>query len=144
MNTKKAIKFTTASCLIAATLVALPATVLAQDSDPKYEKLMKDLGDTNKKLRPAIQSKNADDAAALGAHLVEIYKETVPFWEKRKAEDAVGFAKESLAAATDLTAAAKAGDWTKASDAGKTLGKNCKACHEAHREKDADGKNKIK
>ena len=77
--------------------------------------------------------------------MARAYKQMAGFWKTRKAaEDAVKWSDDSAAAATATVAAVRAGDWEKVKSSWDGVGKNCKACHDKHREKLDDGSYKIK
>jgi len=129
------------AALLASSISALSADAL---DEKQFQKLMKEVGDTTKRVKPGIESKDADQLNKDAARLAEIYKQTVPFWQHRKVDDAAKWSQESAAAASALALAAKAKDWDKATQHFRELGKNCKACHDAHREKLEDGSSRIK
>ena len=130
-----------------AALVAFSSTALraADALDEKgFAKEMKLVGKAAKGFKANLESKNAaaveKDAAAVAA----AYDAMTGFWKARKADDAVKFSSDSAEAAKATAAAAKAGDWDKVNASWKTVGQNCKGCHDKHREKLDDGSYKIK
>ena len=132
---------------IAATLVlTMPPKLRAEDmpDEKGYQKLMKEVGKIGKGFKQNVQDKNDKQVAADATRLADIFKEATPFWASRKADDAVKSSQESVEAAQAMAAAAKDGDWDKVRTANQSMGKNCKVCHDAHREKLEGGGFKIK
>ena len=127
-------------------LFAHASPILAADAlDEKgFQKLMKEAGDIAKRFKGNQEQKNGAELAKDTGRLAEIYKATTPFWKNRKVDDAAKWSGESETSARAAAVAAKAGDWDKVkTDLGATM-KNCKNCHEAHREKLDDGTYRIK
>ena len=91
-----------------------------------------------------LPTKTGDEVASNAEELVKLYGSMHQFWVQRNVEDAVKWTDEGKAAATELAAAAKAGDTAKAESAFKAVGGTCRSCHTAHREKLPDGTYKIK
>ena len=92
------------------------------------------------KLNPKTGTEAVGNAEQLG----KVYENMIAFWRQRNAADAVKWSEEGKAASTQLASAAHSGDAEAASAAFKALGGTCRSCHQAHREKTADGKYKIK
>jgi cytochrome c556 len=113
-------------------------------NDEGFQKLMKEVGSHTKKFKNAIQAQDGPGLSKSAARVAEIYKQMSPFWTARKADDAAKWSDESAAAATQLAVAAQKGDWTQVKVANQGIMKNCKACHDAHKEKLPDGSSKIK
>jgi hypothetical protein len=123
-------------------LAAVCAVMYAQD-DAAYEKAMKALGKDSGMVRKADPKTGAEIAAA-AERMASAYETSHDFWTKRGGADAVKWSDDGKAAAVELASAAKAGDAGKAGSAFQKLGATCKQCHDAHREKLADGTYKIK
>ena len=123
-------------------LAVFSAAVSGQD-DAQLQDLMKATNTEMGVLRK-IDAKTGPDAAASAEKLSAIYEKVTAFWTAKNVPDAVKISGEGKTAADSLVAAVKAGDSEKASAAFKTLGGTCRPCHEAHREKAADGSYKIK
>lgn len=123
-------------CLIAVGL--LPA----QD-DAELSKAMKTIGKSMNNLK-GMETKTGPEAVANAEKLVASYQTTATYWSAKSVDDASKWTQESLTHAQDLLAAAKAGEQDKAAAAYKDLGGGCRTCHEAHREKLADGSYKVK
>jgi cytochrome c556 len=129
----------TALTLLAA-LTAL--SLLAATPEEAHHASLKTAGSSMRPLRGAIEAKNNAEAAAIAGKVATAFAEVEKFWIKRKAEDAVGFARTAIASATEIKTAAEAG--TDAMAAFSKLGGTCKGCHDSHREKLEDGTYKIK
>jgi cytochrome c556 len=91
-----------------------------------------------------LEKKTGPESVAQAEKIGGIYENMIGFWRQRNAEDAVKLSADGKAAAVELASAANADDADKAVAAFNRLGGTCKACHDAHREKTADGKYKIK
>ena len=108
---------------------------LGQSADEaEYGKWMKTVNATMGSMRTNIQEKKADETAKGAATLVEAFKKSEEFWKGRKKDDAVEWSKKSWTAASEVEAAAKAGDFDKAGTALRAVFPNCQACHTAYRE----------
>lgn len=130
------------TCLLGLSL-ALASLLSAQDTDPKFQQWMKTTAAEMGSLRKN-EAKTGPEAAASAEKLSAIYAEMGAFWTARNATDAAKLSEEGKSGADALAAAAKAGDADKAGAAFKQIGGTCKGCHEAHREKSAEGAYKIK
>ncbi len=120
-------------------------TIIASEKPPEtYQKNMKDTNAAARSLKDNIDAKNWDGAAADAAKLKTLFGNTLEFWQKRNAEDAVTAAKSGATAATDLETAAKAKNADGVVAAQKALNGTCKTCHDAHRERLPDGSSEIK
>ena len=117
------------------------AFLLSAQDDAELSKSMKSLPKAMGVLR---DNKVGPDAAASAEIIQQVFASTESFWEKKGTTDALKWTQEAKAAAGDLAVAAKAGDAEKAGAAFKTVAGSCRSCHEAHREKAADGSYKIK
>ena len=124
----------------------LGRTVRAADAldEKAFQKLMKEVGDTSKRFKKNQDEKNGAQMTKDAARLAEVYKQTAGFWKNRKVNDAEKWSQEAEAAATATASAAKAEDWDKVKTHLQGLMKNCKSCHDAHREKLDDGSYRIK
>ncbi|MBC8001255.1 MAG: cytochrome c [Opitutaceae bacterium] len=133
--------------LLCGAIGLLPNSNLIAADSPDLEnfaKGMKRIGKFNKEQKADLEAKSADKIAKDTAEVAKIYTDMVGFWKARKVEDATKWSEESAAAATAASAAAKAGDWDKVKASVGAVTKNCKGCHDAHREKLDDGSYKIK
>ena len=105
---------------------------------------MKTAGAANGSLRKSIAVKDGAETAATAEKLAAAFKPMQAHFEEHKMEDGIKFAATVNKASMNLAAAAKAGEWDKASDELKTIGAQCQGCHAAHREKLPDGSYKMK
>lgn len=111
---------------------------LGDEATEQFQALMKPAAGANAALQKALQ--NDLSAAATSAGEVKAKFHAIEqFWAKRGTADAQTFAKNIQQAAEKAEAAAKAGQKEEAVAAAKTIGANCQGCHQAHREKAADG-----
>jgi hypothetical protein len=123
-------------------LLALSVAGLGQDV-AEYQPLMKAGASANGMLQKAAEA----DLAAVASSAAEVqgaFQKIEQFWAKHKVADAQQFAQNVQKAAGEAEAAAKAGNKEQAVAAAKQIGANCQGCHQAHREKGADGKFVIK
>src|SRR6185436_20295555 len=87
-------------------------SLLAQSpEEAEYGKWMKTINATMGSMRTNIQEKKADETAKGAATLVEAFKKSEDFWKGRKKDDAVEWSKKAWTAASEVEAAAKAGDF---------------------------------
>jgi cytochrome c556 len=105
---------------------------------------MKTAGAANGSLRKTIAAKDGPETIATAEKLAAAFKTVQAHFEEHHMEDGIKFAQTANHASMELAAAAKAGEWDKASDELKTIGAQCQGCHAAHREKLADGSYKMK
>jgi cytochrome c556 len=133
--------------LLGITLFAFSLTRLhaAETLDEKqFQKLMKVVGKVAKEFKGNLEAKNGAVIEKDATAAADAYKQMAGFWKARKADDAVKWSEESATGAAATATAAKAGDWDKAKASWGAVGKNCKGCHDAYREKLPDGGYKIK
>ena len=112
--------------------------------EKSFQKLMKEVGKTSKSMKDNATTKNAEVVQKDATRVAEIYTQMAGFWKARNTEDAVKWSTESATAAKAAAAAAKAGDWELVKTSWGGVGKNCKACHEKHQDKQEDGSYKFK
>jgi cytochrome c556 len=112
--------------------------------EKQFQKLMKEVGGVAKRFKDNAQAKNGANIEKDATRTAAIYTQMTGFWKGRQAEDAAKMSEASAAAATATAAAAKAGEWDKVKASWGAVGKNCKDCHDKHREKLEDGGYKIK
>lgn len=113
-------------------------------SDEDYSKAMKQIGPTFMNLQKDNASMNHAQGAKDAQMLADWFKQVQTYWEAKKVEDAVGFAKSAAAAADATVKASASMDMATLGDAQKTLAGACQSCHSAHRERLPDGSFKIK
>jgi hypothetical protein len=134
-----------------AAAIALGATLAVQAqgmkttimSEADYSTNMKEVGSTNGGLRGAGAAPT-DDHVKGAQRLNVIFKDVQAYWEGKKVDDAIGFAKAAVAASDSLAKALAAKDAAASGEAQKTLAAQCAGCHMAHREKTPEGAFKMK
>jgi len=129
--------------MMMAALCAFGVSFAVAQTEAELEKGMKELGKLNGTVRKA-DPKTGLEVAAMADKMVAIYAVSKGYWEKKGVADAVKWSADGHAAALELGEGAKGGDAAKVGGALSKLGGTCKGCHEAHREKLADGTYKIK
>ncbi len=118
--------------------IAAPLLILAAEAPtPEHVRMMKDVNDTNGKLRKGV------DVEANAKHLVELAKQVDAFWST-KSDAAKQSSTAMLAGANDLANAVAANDADAIKSASRMIGGSCKSCHDAHREKISATEYKIK
>jgi cytochrome c556 len=127
--------------ILALCLVALMPTLAA---DREYDAIMKDVGKACGDLKKNLEAKDLTTAGANAKELQGLFKEVQAFWKARNTESALQAANGARRASGAIAKAAAANSQADADEQFKTLLGSCKACHDAHREKGADGKWKIK
>src|SRR5215831_6831154 len=105
-----------------------------------WMKMTKTATDDLKKM----EQKTGEQAVRRAERLGTIYESMIGYWRQRNANDAVKWSEEGKAACLQLATAAYAGDAEKAKAALDVVNNGCKSCHDAHREKVAEGKYRIK
>lgn len=121
---------------LAATLFCVSG--FADEATEQFKALMKPAAGANGAMQKNIQADLAA-AAASAADVKDKFHAIEQFWTKRGTQDAQTFARNIQDAATKVEAAAKAGNKEEAMAAAKQIGANCMGCHQAHRDKAADG-----
>src|SRR5688572_8837889 len=97
-----------ATVIVSVTSVAFAAEPLDEKG---FQKLMKEVGASAKKLKSGLDAKSSAEVVREADRVAEIYKEHLAFWKDRKSEKAVKWSEESAASASALAASAKKGDW---------------------------------
>jgi len=111
---------------------------LAQ-SDDDHKGYMKTVVLANASMQRNLIAKNGRGAAADAQRVETGFKGIEEFWQRRKAANAVGFAKQARTAAAAVAKAATAGNLDAASAAAKTMAPSCAGCHTAHRAQGESG-----
>ncbi|MFN7939085.1 MAG: cytochrome c [Bryobacteraceae bacterium] len=131
--------------LAAGVLTAMLASMMWALDEKQVSTKMKSAGDHMGGLRKAMGAK---DMAAVSTHAKGIADAmgggVDAFWKGMGMEKAAEWQVASHKAANELAAAASANNADGVRSAMGALGGTCKQCHEAHREKLADGTYKIK
>ena len=130
--------------LFAACLTALmDITVFAQD-EADYQNWMKTIGATSGSLRKNLAAKDAATASADAKKIQGVFDEVHGYWQKKNVDDATKFAMEARDGFREVAEQASAGKFDDASATLKKATASCGGCHNAHREKAADGSWKMK
>ncbi|MGJ5815449.1 hypothetical protein [Paludibaculum fermentans] len=116
--------------------------LLGQD-EAQFPGWMKTIGGNMGATKKAIEAKSVD-AATSAAKVADAFDKVHGFYKTKAVSDAEQAAATAKGAAADVARFAQAGEFDKASTAFAALGGTCKGCHEAHREKAADGSYKLK
>jgi hypothetical protein len=109
----------------------LLALLLADDRKERMDAIQ----DVKDDLKDALDATSSAKAAEPAAKLVKFGEEEEEYWRKAKLDDIVKLAEQNLAAAREVTAAAKGGQFDQALQAFGRLEATCRACHDAHPEK---------
>jgi len=117
-------------------------TVLSQKRP--YDVVMKDINVTFASLKQNLDSNAMSTAVEDATKLQGLFKETEDFWLPFKTKDAIESARAAKLAAEAIANAAKEGNVQKAQTAYGSIGKNCKGCHDSHRELMPDKSYRIK
>ena len=125
--------------LVGVAVLALSATGYSQ-ADPEFVGWMKGISAANASLRKNVEAKMNTEAAADATKIADMLGKVKAHFDAKQSHAGM-MAGEAQAAFTKVAEAAKAGD---ATEALKTAGATCGACHNAHREKAADGSYTIK
>jgi len=129
---------------ILSSVLALSAQTAKPITDEDYVKAMKQVGPLFMALGKENAAMQHAQAAADAKTLSDLFKQVQTYWEAKKVDDAVAFAKTAVKAADDTVTNSTAMNMTALADAQKALGGACQGCHMAHRERLPDGTFKIK
>jgi hypothetical protein len=113
-------------------------------SDADYVKAMKEINPTFMSLQRANASMNHAQGEKDAQKLSDLFNSVQVYWEARKADDAVGFAKSAVAAADATVKASASMDMTTLTSSQQQLSAACQGCHMAHRTRNSDGTFTIK
>jgi cytochrome c556 len=111
----------------------------ARMTEADYEKIMKQVGPTNGAMRMKLMGNMLPDAAKDATQLVQLFGDVERFWTQNNKTDAVKWAQDARANATETASAASAGDGMKAQMAANNILASCKQCHGTYREMDPSG-----
>ncbi len=132
------------ACLVSVAAVTVLVGYLYAESARPYEQVMKEVGAACGSLKKNLDAKMSQEAARDAEKLAALFKEVEAFWTKKNVQDATGFAQNAQAGAKETFRASHASNMEGALAAFGNMTKNCKSCHDAHREKLADGSYRIK
>jgi cytochrome c556 len=117
-----------AAGLTAAIAAQAPVTV------EQHEAAMKQIAQANQAMQKNLKGNMLTEAAANAEELGKLFAQVEQFWARNKKDDAVKLAQTARSGATEVVAAAKAGDQAKAQMAAGNIGGTCKQCHGTYRE----------
>jgi hypothetical protein len=131
--------------LVASGFLILSAqTAKTPMSDADYVKAMKEINPTFMSLQRANASMNHAQGEKDAQKLSDLFNSVQVYWEAKKADDAVGFAKSAVAAADATVKASEQMDMTALTSSQQKLSAACQGCHMAHRDRLPDGTYKFK
>jgi hypothetical protein len=113
-------------------------------TDEDYENTMKKIGSTFRSLRFNNEAMNHVDGAREARRLADWFADVQRYWQAKRADDAVGFARQAVGAARKIEEASTVMNMDDLMNAEKTLAAACESCHTTYREKLADGTFRIK
>ena len=105
---------------------------------------MKGVAQNNGALQKAVKGNMLAEAGTAAKQLATLFADVERFFKENNKPDAVMLAQTARTGATDVAAAAAAGDQTKAGLAAANIGGTCKQCHGLYREGDAATGYRIK
>jgi hypothetical protein len=130
--------------VLSAQTAPVEGTAKTPMSDADYVKAMKEINPTFMSLQRANASMNHAQGEKDAQKLSELFTNVQVYWEARKVDDAVGFAKSAVAAADATVKASAQMDMTALTSSQQKLLAACQGCHMAHRDRLPDGTYKIK
>jgi uncharacterized protein YcnI len=113
-------------------------------SDADYSKAMKDINTAFMSLQRANASMNHSQGEKDAQALSDAFKNVQAYWEAKKVDDAVTFAKGAVAAAEATVKASGVMDMTTLTSSQQKLTASCAGCHMAHRTRNADNTYSMK
>jgi cytochrome c556 len=121
-------------------------TVVAASEKPpeSYVAAMKTIQTTNNGMRQHLAAKDYAALEADAKAFKPALETALKFWEDKKVEDAIGWAKAVAKANEDLEKGAKDKNDEVIGAAAKAIGSSCQTCHNAHRDRQPDGSSLIK
>jgi cytochrome c556 len=108
------------------------------------EELMKKMGPTYKSLVAQLEANDTAQSAKGAQQLAEWFGGVEKFWAQHNRDDAVKWAGQARAHASDAAGAAAAGNANKAATAANAMARACDQCHGTYRESDGAGGYRIK
>ena len=120
------------------------AQAAARMTPEQLDAAMKTINSTNGALGMKLMGNDLPGAAKDGQTLATTFADVERFWAQNNKADAVKLAQQARMAASEVAAAALAGDGTKAAAARGNMTATCKQCHGMYREGDAQSGYRIK
>lgn len=120
--------------LVAFAVVIASVPVLAAIDFRDYDNdLMRDLDKTIKYFEPDITARNAEAAKEDAQILLDGFKYTESYFEKKGAEDAVEISRKGLKVINDVLANVDKDDFEAAAAAARETPNLCKSCHDIYK-----------
>jgi uncharacterized protein YcnI len=113
-------------------------------SDADYSKAMKDINTAFMSLQRANASMDHGQGVKDAEKLSALFKDVQAYFEAKKVDDAVAFAKSAVAAADATVKASEVMDMTSLTSSQQKLTAACAGCHMAHRTRNADNTYSMK
>lgn len=110
----------------------------------QYEEVEQRVGESYPALQQHLMARRPNEAADAALELAVAFGEIERFWAQNRKADAVKWAQDARAGATQAAGAVSAGDFAKANQAAANMQAACKQCHGVYREADAAGGYRIK
>ncbi len=125
-------------------LAAVTLTLYAQSRE--LPPIMKEVGPASGSLTTGMadRSMSAADVAKTADKLHGLFAEVTTYWKAKNVTDATDWATAAATASEELSKAAKANDYEAMKTAKNNIQKQCKSCHDVHREQLPDKTYKIK
>ncbi len=125
------------TCLLVASMIA--AVRAAEKPSAEFQKAMKDLGGAMAALGKPGASEDFDLAKKQGQAAKDAFAVVLKYWNAKGVPDAIKLSETGAKAAADLYVSADLSSSEGIQAAMKDMGGSCQACHQAHREKTAEG-----
>jgi hypothetical protein len=116
----------------------------ARMTPEQLDAAMKTINSTNAALGMKLMGNDLPGAAKDGQTLATTFGDVERFWAQAAKADAVKLAQQARMSASEVAAAATAGDAMKAAAARSNMTATCKQCHGLYREGDAQTGYRIK
>jgi hypothetical protein len=116
----------------------------ARMTPEQLDAAMKTVNSTNTALGMKLMSNDLPGVAKEAQTLATTFADVERFWAQASKPDAVKLAQQARMAASEVAAAATAGDGMKAAAARSNMTATCKQCHGVYREGDAQSGYRIK
>ncbi len=119
--------------LFVSILIPIAARAQNENTSDDYKAWMKQVDQSNGKLRKDLKAKQGDAATDDATKIVSTLAQMEDFWQKRNAADAVKFSSDAAAGFKRVSDLASAGKFDEAAAELKSTQANCADCHKAHR-----------
>ncbi len=125
------------TCLLVASMIA--AVRAAEKPSAEYQQAMKDLAGAMGALGKPGASEDFELAKKQGEAAKNAFAVTLRYWTAKGVPDAMKLSDAGVKAVADLLVSANLSSAEGIQAAMKDMGGTCQACHQAHREKTAEG-----